>query len=53
MYTIFDYFLISYQFMWFFAGVPLSARNILEDPELKGAVKAFRYMISSMFYSEW
>ena len=25
------------------ADVPLSARNILEDPELKNAVKAFRY----------
>jgi hypothetical protein len=25
-----------------FADVPLSARNILEDPELKNAVKAFR-----------
>lgn len=24
------------------ADVPLSARNILEDPELKSAVKAFR-----------
>jgi len=25
-----------------FADVPLSARNILQDPEVKDAVKAFR-----------
>lgn len=32
------------------ADVPLSARNILEDPELKNAVKAFRYVHFYWFY---
>ncbi|KAK7255572.1 hypothetical protein RIF29_28985 [Crotalaria pallida] len=27
---------------WYVTNVPISARNILEDPELKTAVKAFR-----------
>lgn len=34
------------------ADVPLSARNILEDPELKNAVKAFRYVLLCVVFSK-
>lgn len=48
--------LLSFSWSAFFkvwilhAGVPIGARNILEDPELKNGVKSFRYHFSFFYF---